>query len=214
MSSLDVAETAASTRIPSPVRSRTMLHEGPIVKILVPVNAEARTYEQDDQFIPYLQFRLGVRGGLMNCFVHTDDESYCGRNVTGRVSLWEKVFSDGRRFLYVDIVPIEGHATHRLAFLPDHPGLHNRDGWDVFKTAPPINALVIFAPLDAKMVPENRPAVEDDRQLMRLLEQGWQMKSEDERTVTLFRRLPGADEKTMVHHRPKTSRRKTSFVNR
>jgi hypothetical protein len=201
MSSLDVAAPATSARIPAPPRAREVLLDGPIVAVSIPRSAYAGHYENDQVSIHYLQFPFAVRGGLVNCYLHTDDETLRGRTVVARATVAKKIFEDGRQFLYIDLKPVdrETEVTHRLAILSYKLALDAYPDWTVLRTLRPIDGMIIFAPPDAKIV--DAPHVMNDNQLRRLLVEGWRVAHLSDQVIKLFR-MKGDVRKEMTHHRP------------
>lgn len=216
MSSVHAARQAASANVNEDI-VREEIFAGPIIRIRVSTRAVARVYEHGNgDPLPYLQFPHTVKGGCVNFFVHTDDDSVIGAMITAKAIVMKKVMSSGREYLYIDLepVPADTEITHRLGIMPVGPGSWDALGWPVYRTLQDIEALLIFGPPDAKFVPngEQRPTatpkapkprlVTGDSQLDRLLADGWEIESEDTSTVSLARKKKG-ELKTMTHHRPK-----------
>lgn len=202
MSSFGAAVAASTEQRPSVV-SRETLWSGGIVAIRIPASVTPGSYPKDGKDIPFLQFSRCVRGGCVNLFVHTDDMSLRGPIVAG-VSVMKKTLSDGREYLYVDLVPVENDVavTHFLDIVsrgerepsPDDP---------VFETLGHIDGLVILTPPKAPKPPKPRkPKSTGDSQLDRLLNQGWEIDTETPTVVRLFK-FVGETMKTMQHHKPK-----------
>ncbi|HEY0010477.1 MAG TPA: hypothetical protein VGB97_01015 [Candidatus Paceibacterota bacterium] len=214
MSSFGAAYAASTDYIPVPVIARETLHTGPVVKVKVPVGANDGAYPDGDEMVPFMAFHHNVPGGFVKFFVHSGDAALRGKTITASASVHRKQLQDDRLYLYVDLHPVDADTpvTHRLAVLPKGPGSWDALDHTKFETPAPINGLVIFAPPEAKLVPEGmvvqlpKPAPArkstGDSQLDRLLEAGWEIGSENTTQVLLFH-MKGDVRKTMTHYRPK-----------
>lgn len=149
MSSIEVANRATSTRVA--VVSREPLWSGGIIAISVPIDASHGVYrnEETGEEINYLKFRRYIKGGVVNCFVHTDDLSYFGRKIVAEITVMRKTLIDERRYLYIDLRPVAEATTitRRLAIMTIELGMQLDDGWIVFETPAPLHgAIILTAP--------------------------------------------------------------------
>jgi hypothetical protein len=199
MSNISVA-CATSTHASTEVVGRTTLSLGAVVELVVPSTAR-KGYTQDES-IPYLQFARTVKGGLINCFVHTDDESLRGMTILAEVKVMQKSFADGREYLYLDYIPknSSNEPTHRL-ITTDAIKYEVVEGWQVFKTPQPLRGMIILMPPDGKLQKAALPAPVSttrlgnqstgDSQLDRLITDGWEVESEENGVVNLFKTKKG-----------------------
>ncbi|MCX6820199.1 MAG: hypothetical protein NT019_02900 [Candidatus Adlerbacteria bacterium] len=229
-----VAPTAtASPRIPVPVLKRELLHEGSsVVQIHVPLEARRSTVEDAGRTIHFLQFKHNVHGGILNFFVHGETaeelERYYGDMVVARAKVWQKDMEDGRKFVYVDLLPTSMHiaATHAIFVLYGFGEKaksqipYAEADWTTFKTPGHLKGAVVLVPLTAMRIDmpallQAEPAEQKalpapttparqstgDGQLDRLLAAGWSIASETDNVVNLAK-----GEKTMQHRKPKKKR--------
>lgn len=214
MSSIDVAQEATSARPRVAVVGREMLWTGGIVEMKVPADATEGVYNGDGEEIHYLTFDCGVKGGVVKCFVHTDDPSCCGRKIKAEIMVMSKTLADERTYLYVDLRPVMDTVllTHRLAIMPNEPGMWAN--YELrFETPHPLRGAIILAAPDAKIVPKTgktaivieqqkqpKVAATGDSQLDRLLDDGWQIDRDDGAAVLLSKEKNDG-RRTMTHHR-------------
>jgi len=219
MSSLGAAQRAASANVPVPVIAREILHEGSIVMMKVPVDADDGSYPKGDERIPFLHFYIGFRGeGVMHFYVHDPDPGFLGQRIKFRASVILKLLEDGREYLYVDLAPVPSDTpiTHRLVVMGSDEGSWDYDDHLVFKTPPPLTGQIVFAPPEAKIIrqadvvplPRPRPTMHKgphvlDRKLNRLKVDGWLVEDESGPDVVHLYKEVGGRRKTMVYHRPK-----------
>jgi hypothetical protein len=195
MSNIGVA-CATSTHASTEVVRRTTLFLGAVVELTVPLTA--RKGCTIDESIPYLQFARTVKGGLINCFVHTDDESLRGMTILAEVRVMKKSFADGREYLHLDYIPKSSanEPTHRL--ITTHASEYEAvEGWQVFKTPQPLCGMIILMPPDGKLQKAALPAPVSttrlgdqstgDSQLDRLITDGWTVESDENGVVNLFK---------------------------
>lgn len=156
MSSVDVANGAASTskaRVAVTARS-TIWSNGEVIEIKIPKDATPGVYEHGTTKVSYLMFARPLKGGGLNFFLHTSDHSLRGKTIRAEVVLMEKELEDGRRFFYIDLMPLDDAtpATHRL-FFANRGDFGTLPGdWPRFDTPTPIQASIILAsPGDAKL---------------------------------------------------------------
>jgi len=138
------------------VVSREIILRGPIISVRVPSRANQKSYPQNGVRVPFFQFERSVRGGKVNLHLHSGDVRLLGTNVTATATLIKKRLSDGREYLYIDLVPTElgVRATHRLVILDAEGGTtmpepelgHN------FLTPAPVRARIMFAAKNAVVV--------------------------------------------------------------
>lgn len=157
MSSLDVAHEATSARVPRTVVKREVLWKGPVVKVNVPEKAKMGSFPEDGKPVPFLQFPRLVTGGIINCFVHTNNPTLRGKTIVAEMTIMRKDFADGGSFLHIDFLPTHKSAavTHRFATINGH-GHKRQHGWRMFETSAPIEGTIVIAPPDAKIV-ESKP---------------------------------------------------------
>lgn len=222
MSSIGVALATSATQIKVEVVARTLLHEGAIVRIKVPEGVSKGTYENDTVSVPFLRFAINITGGVVNVFVHTNDDTLRGKTIIAKVVVVEKALANGLKYLYVDLLPVDETTpvTHRLSVMPGS----NWSGPDyiIFHTPAPLEGrgVVMLTPPKAKLAPgggnlaaSSAPTREPvappptqastgDNQLNRLLAEGWRIESETPTQVNLYK-VVGGKKKTMIHCRPK-----------
>jgi hypothetical protein len=147
------AVVAASANPLITVVDRTVIAEGFIVRMRVPRLARKNEFNGEGKKIPFLQFSQNVRGGRVNFFVHTDDVSLRGSLVTASATVLRKTLSDGREYLYVDLVPDKRGTlvTHRLAVVDQsRESDWQIEGATTVVTPSPIRGVIVFAPPDTK----------------------------------------------------------------
>ncbi|HYF29473.1 MAG TPA: hypothetical protein VEA36_03875 [Candidatus Paceibacterota bacterium] len=226
MSSIGVAAPATSAIVPAvPVVARNVIRDaGDIVSVRIPADARQGCYEGDGLVIPYFRYSPTVPGGCVHCFVHTDDESLRGRSLRAQATIMEKVLADGRRYYYVDLLPVQAEVppTHRLVIT----GCALVEDGLIFATPAPIYGMIMLTAPSAKLIefprlPGRKPepkakarkpepvrkleakaAQPKDTQLDRLLSQGWEIKVDWGDRVVLTK-LKKGEEVEMTHHRPK-----------
>ncbi|MEI6863893.1 MAG: hypothetical protein WCK46_00765 [Candidatus Adlerbacteria bacterium] len=224
---------ASSPRVPVPVLDRKLLHEGSVVQVAVPLEARRSTVEDAGRTIHFLQFKHNVHGGILNFFVHGETaeelEAYYGDTIVARAKIWQKDMEDGRKFVYVDLLPTSMHiaATHAIFVLYGFNDKAKRlipyaeADWTTFKTPGHLKGAVVLVPLTAmklemptletttpSVLEKNTPSAParqstGDGQLDRLLAAGWSIASETENVVNLAK-----GEKTMQHRKPKAKDKK------
>ena len=214
MSSIGVAEATSAKPAAVPVVLRELLHTGPVVEFRIGKDARRGLYDQDGLQISYLQSSRVVKGGRVNCFIHTDEDDRIGKTIRAEASVWRKVLEDGRTFLYLDLKPVSWGTpvTHRLVIVESEGFAVPEEGDPiVFETPDPIQGLIAFVSPDMKLsdpAAKKAPAATGDGQLDRLLSTGWAIESEDAKTVTLWR-MKGDQRRTMVHQRQKPRGKKS-----
>lgn len=209
MSSLGAAQ-AASAYVPAPVFGRETLHTGSVVKIKIPAGATDGAYPSGDEMIPFLKFCRSIRGGVVNFFVHTTDSALRGMTIRASASLRMKTFEDGRKFLYVDLIPVDSNTpiTHVLNVMSS--GDRSCDIRDhlVFTTPAPLFGVITFTlpPVRDVVLPAEpdtpKKSATGDFQLDRLLDAGWQIDGERSGKVFLSK-MKNGHATTMTHHRRK-----------
>ena len=233
MSKTETVNMASSVkRTPGVVKSRETLKSGEIIRILVPESAEMGVFKSENLEIHYLQFVRPVKGGLVNFFVQTKDDCR-GKNITARVSVMRKTFTDERSFLYIDLFPETTSVTRRLAVLTEKPSIESN--WEIFKTPEPLRGFIVLAPPDAKIavpkkaattlapskvtnveiteaIPAMLPSLPlvaiGNSTLTKLIRvDGWTIESVDEKTV-LLSKIRDGKQVTMIYDRPQPKKRK------
>jgi hypothetical protein len=217
MSRIDVAAQATSTRAPIAVTNRELLWSGGVIEISVPADAAERRYTEMEDDVHYLQFSRNIKGGVVNCFVHTNDTSFLGKKITAEIAVMRKTLVDGRTYLYIDLRPVERTTiiTHRLAIVANEPGMWSGNDWVMFETPSPLRGAIILSAPDAKIVPNSpinqtrrvakpprETSASGDPQLDRLLADGWEIAS-DHGTAVVLSKMKKGERRTMTHHRPK-----------
>lgn len=194
MTSLAVAQEATSPK-PTNEATRTLLWSGGVVEMKVFDRAKAGYFGEGDDRIDFIQFAVGVPGGLVNMFVHsTEYEKYVGKHVIAEATVHRKEFKDGRAFLYVDLLPTDKKPTHWLTARPRKEGATHSPGAVVFKTPEPLRGEIVITELNSNS--------SNDIQLDRYLADGWTISADHPTCVHLTK---GEEEKLrcMVHHKPK-----------
>jgi hypothetical protein len=192
---------------------RELVLEGPVVRLKVPSTAQPGTFVGDGFEISYVSFSFGVKGGNVWCHAHQkDDTEVRGRYVNAQAIIRKRIMSDGRKFLYVDLVPIDNTvATHRMAIVPKVALLEKTEGMQVTETLSPLQGAIVFAPLDAKINQKEgglvvseveRARTVSDPQLDRLLRDGWEIK-EDHGAKIILSKIKKGKPCEMPHYRPK-----------
>ena len=146
-----VAETAPK-QVSATVVNRALLFDGAGALVKIPVNAEYRdVMTERDGRIRYVRFAHVVRGGVVNFFLHNRDDPriFRGLSIMVNVEVWEKILSDGRRFLYVDLYPTaegDGLDTHVLKVVQGEvPERYRRNrNAVVFDTFAPLQGAVVL----------------------------------------------------------------------
>ncbi len=210
----DVLEVAEVVTERAPVR--TLLWSGGVVEIKVSGDAETREVTtREGEELRYLRFQRGIRGGHINCFLHTKNAALRGTRITARVEVWQKELEDGRRFLYLDFRQTRDAVTHRLVVMPGKPDEatipEGSLGFETPETSMSIRfgcevqsmGTIILSPVEKKVVPEVSVEYVIDRQLGRLLAADWMIQDENDVTVTLYKIGRDGKLKELVHHRPK-----------
>lgn len=214
------------------VTKRTMLREGDVVEIKVPKGAQMITTEFDDKTITYALFHRTVRGGKIAFHVRGDNpEQHLNKRLRVKAEIWCKKMSDGQEYLYVDLYPTtDQEATKKLLVQQFQPASIHPDGWLIFKPAvrskmhgaicliPPEQEVVdrvgTFVPAPVESTPSSSgprsscAQDDDDPQLSRLLQDGWQIINERDDEVDLGRTDKRGDYKTMTQPRQKKGRKK------
>lgn len=197
MSSIDVAPdvTSPSTaRTPRKVISRDLLWDKGTISIVVPTTAREGEFSDESVSLKFLQFTRNIKNGVVNLFVHGDDlKSLRGKEIVAHVNLYRKCMDDGKSYLYVDLIPTNGAATH-LMRIDGGPSKHKGG----FLAKPPLEGFVHFELVNL--------ASTGDSKLDQYLMDGWTIKCQDEKTVSLFKTKDGK-EKTMVHYKPKNKKK-------
>ncbi len=146
---------------PREVVSRTKLWADPnaVVAINIPENAKVITPETPD--FKYVQLPpRPVEGGLVNVYLHDDDPArkdpsgYRGKKISATLEVWEKVFDNGKKFLYIDLrpAPTGKQATHTFkvsgSTIPEAAQASLRTaGQAGIDIPPPMRGAIIIAPI-------------------------------------------------------------------
>lgn len=201
-SSSAVLKTASISKT---VRREVVWATGAVVKVTIPQKANAGSYLAGKIDVPYIQFPRNVRGGVVNLFVHSDEELY-GKTITAAAAVMRRVLDDGREYFYIDLLPLakDTPVTHRLSVVSNEERFGDETDWTMFQT-PNMDGLIIFSPPEAKVYTVNnvepiRPAAPStgDSQLDRLIQQGWQIEQDYTDQVLLSREKKG-EKVTMTH---------------
>lgn len=219
---VEAAAVHAAPAIPVAVSRETLVGDM-VVNMKVPMGAVDDTFiDPEGVTVPLLRFGQNVRGGWVNFFVHTaDHDRIRGRFITARAALMEKVLSDGRRYMYIDLFPVEDDVTrsHRISVLTATNMVAAEGEFLRFDTPAPLSGTIYVLPAEAKLVDPQMPKGTDplskqkakptsnDTQLDRLLTQGWQIESEATDFVKLFKG-EGEGRKSLTHFRPKDKKAK------
>lgn len=180
MTSLDVAPATSSTRTPVPIKERKSLWKGGTVEIKIPDQCREGSFES----VTFIQFTRQVKKGLVNLFVVADNPAqYIGKTIVAEVEVMHKEMADGRKFVYVDLRPAAGKATHQL-FVSFAPVITKQPV--VFRAPTLGGEVAVF--LD----------ISGDRQLDRLLASGWTIQHHNDKEVYLTK-----GERSLTHIRPK-----------
>lgn len=134
-----------------PVKRETVHAGGEVVSMKVPLNAREGLFPSPEGNNQYLQFAQNVRGGAVNIFVHgTEPARFRGMRVTAKVSVLKKTLEDGRRFLHINLLPVDEPRTHRLAVMSESDVILE-EGFVSFKTPDPLEGKIVLAPLGSKI---------------------------------------------------------------
>ena len=202
MTSLDVAQTAASStvdqpkpqRTPGQITDRKELWIGGTIEITVPAVVRAGVFRDEERGVEirFIQFARTVKGGVVNFFIHTDNpDLYAGKTISADVAIHQKSYADGRSFIYVDLTPVEGSPNKRL-IIEDRQHAPTPHGVVVaFTTPPPLRARIIIAPLKGEKI---KPT--GDAQLDRYLKDGWNIQHQDAKAVYLTK-----GDRNLTHHK-------------
>ncbi len=128
------------------------LHSGAIVSIQLPKNVTFKQVKDDNDVVAeYLHWAVPLSGGLVNLHVHSADIALANTTVRARVEVKVKTTSGGRRFVFVDLYPIDKaeRPTHRLVIINDT--FDKKDDWLVFP-APNLRGYVALIGPDEKLV--------------------------------------------------------------
>jgi hypothetical protein len=188
-----------STRAPTPVMRRETLWSGDaVVEVQIPQSAIFFHGNAAENIPQYLKFpmRFGRTKGLLNVFVHTSDESLRAKSIKATLSVLEKTLSDGRKYLHVDLVPVSaGSAVTHVLKSAGRGELRVPSNSLSWNTSPPLNGVIVLMPIEAHNASHDTGG---DKQLARLLSEGWQIASENDKIVNLEK-----GHRTLTHFKPK-----------
>lgn len=179
------------------VVERNPLHQSAVIAWKLPkkLNPGAVPAKPGELEIPYLQFGHFVGGKAVNFFLHGGNESLADQEIRARVEVWERV-KDNYKILYVDLHLVDSDTllTHELFIRRrEKTGRY----WKVFQTGKfPLIVALNECDEAAKM---SGP----DKQLARLLREGWRIDSYRGNAVDLIKMGKSGAPKTMTHQRPK-----------
>jgi len=191
------------------VRGRVEICGGYTISIKVPTGAKKQSYSEAGKLVPYLQFAHSAKGGLVNYFLHGDEEALdaaIGKPLTVIATIYEKTLVNGRIYTYVDLelAPEDMVVSRRLVISNMSPDVAAPG--ESFRVAH-ANSYISFIPPDAKVnvvgTAKVGPTQSSDAQLSRLVLDGWVIAGEDNTTVTLTRPGSRGITRTMTHHKPK-----------
>ncbi|MDP1689634.1 MAG: hypothetical protein Q8L52_00270 [bacterium] len=208
-----VAVSAASPSVS--VLNRQILWSGGVISINVPPSAKEGEYPSAIGPKKFVKFAQGVKGGVVNFFVHDEDPArFCGKQIIAGIEIWQKTLVDGRKFLYVDL-DLAQYAMcipNRIAVMSVlEKDLVFQDGMVAFETPSPLQGVIVVARADGKILTKGRSAVKaavaqavgstGDKQLDRYLADGWVIKSQNDKVVHLTKEK-GGETKRLAHLRP------------
>jgi hypothetical protein len=224
MTSLGVAsEATSSSATRKPTRSlvaRTKLVEPGVVLIDLPITAKPGCFIEGEVKLNFLHFAEKIRFGMLNFFVHAPDpiKFHGVDNLTARAEVWEKSYTDGSKFLHIDLYPVEDQEpTHFIVVVPKCQQYWGPKDFPyaplecvLYETPRPLQGVIAFVPLAAPSThaaPPKQPAATasatGDVQLDRLLSAGWVIDNETAAEVYLTK-----NGKKMTHHKPKQKDKK------
>jgi hypothetical protein len=197
MTSIDVAQDATSPstaeRKPRAVLARELLWDKGTISIVVPTTARDGEFPLEDKTLLFLQFTRNIKNGVVNLFVHGDDlDALRGKEIVAHVNLFRKCMDDGKSYLYVDLIPTSGPATH---FMRIEGGQCKYKG--AFLAQSPLEGFVHFELINL--------ASTGDSKLDQYIADGWSIKSEDTNVVYLTKEKDGKT-KEMTHYKPKNKK--------
>lgn len=136
------------------VAEREMVWGGGVVSAKVPPGAKFLEPEIDGVKLQLLQWPATVIGGMVNHFVHTNQpETVRGHKIRARVTVWRKILSVDRSFLYVDLIPVDisTQITHRMV-VTSHLIMAHKPGWTVLECPRPLAGTIAFLPPGDKLM--------------------------------------------------------------
>ncbi len=140
------------------VASREILHDGikfgTVIEVAVPKEAKRKTFPGGAEGEnTYLHFMQNVKDGMVNLHVRSSDELQ-GQTIRAHIQVVQKVMSDGREFVYIDIFPTDAPVTHWWHIIgSDKEPLSE---WSSYGTD---SIAVAFTTVGDKRWPKERPIV-------------------------------------------------------
>lgn len=158
-------------RVPRVVTGRKPLSKGHVIDIQVPLATEVRfgsfpdKFGKPQHFLQFPYFKSGFK--VINCFVHSDRFSWCGRVIRVEATVIEKTFEGGQKYLHIDLklVPKAARITRQLLIVPQDQYVEV-NGADVFKTPAPLNAVIVLAPLQVEKKKEESNTIGQIREIL------------------------------------------------
>jgi hypothetical protein len=209
------APEATSTPTQRKVVSRTLVWSGGVVEMEIPKECRSGSYDEGDKKVDFIQFAKkvktqGFRTGRVNVFVRAPNpEQYAGTTIKASVEIYCKEFDEGSKFLHVDLVPTDAVVTHWLTVEKDSR-TYTAPCIESFRTPAPLDGKIVLTKILSKKTAADKPAAKSvstgDKQLDRLLGQGWTIARDDAKCVHLTKG-EGDNAKTMVHHRTKSKKK-------